>query len=46
VAAFGLAGLTLAVHATALGCGLSHLICACVLQLRDAHATPGGAAPG
>jgi hypothetical protein len=43
VAAFGLAGLTLAVHATALGCGLSHLICACVLRLRDAHATPGGA---
>ena len=43
MAAFGLAGLTLAVHATALGCGLSHLICACVLRLRDAHATPGGA---
>jgi hypothetical protein len=43
VDAFGLAGLTLAVHATALGCELSHLVCACVLRLRDAHATPGGA---
>ena len=30
VAALGLAGLTLAVHATALGGGLSHLIGACV----------------
>jgi Peptidase family M48 len=44
VAALGLAGLTLAVHATALGGGLSHLIGACVLRLRDAYATPGGAA--
>jgi hypothetical protein len=35
LAALGLAGLTLAVHATALGGGLSHLIGAC--------ATPGGA---
>jgi hypothetical protein len=43
VAALGLAGLTLAVHATALGSGLSHLIGACVLRLRDAYATPGGA---
>jgi Zn-dependent protease with chaperone function len=43
VAAIGLAGLTLAVHATALGGGLSHLIGACVLRLRDAYATPGGA---
>ena len=43
VAALGLAGLTLAVHATALGDGLSHLIGACVLRLRDAYATPGGA---
>jgi Zn-dependent protease with chaperone function len=43
VAALGLAGLTLAVHATALGGGLSHLIGACVLRLRDAYATPGGA---
>ena len=44
VAALGLAGLTLAVYATALGGGLSHLIGACVLRLRDAYATPGGAA--
>jgi Zn-dependent protease with chaperone function len=43
VAALGLAGLTLAVHATALAGGLSHLIGACVLRLRDAYATPGGA---
>jgi beta-lactamase regulating signal transducer with metallopeptidase domain len=43
VAALGLAGLTLAVHATALGGGLSNLIGACVLRLRDTYATPGGA---
>ena len=43
VAALGLAGLTLAVHATALGGGLSHLIGACVLRLRATYATPGGA---
>jgi hypothetical protein len=43
VAALGLAGLTLAVQATALGGELSHLIGACVLRLRDAYATPGGA---
>lgn len=43
VAALGLAGLTLAVHATALGAGLSHLIGACVLRLRATYATPGGA---
>lgn len=43
VAAVGLAGLTLAVHATALGGELSQLIGACVLRLRDAYATPGGA---
>ena len=43
VAALGLAGLTLAVHTTALGGGLSQLIGACVLRLRDAYATPGGA---
>ena len=43
VAAVGLAGLTLAVHATALGGGLSHLIGACVRRLRDTYATPGGA---
>jgi Zn-dependent protease with chaperone function len=43
VAALGLTGLTLAIHATALGGVLSHLIGACVLRLRDAYATPGGA---
>ena len=43
VAALGLTGLTLAVHATALGGELSQLIGACVLRLRDAYATPGGA---
>ena len=44
VAALGLAGLVLAVHATALGGDLSHLIGACVLRLRAEYATPGGAA--
>ena len=43
MAALGLAGLALAVHATALGGGLSHLIGACVLRLRATYATPGGA---
>ena len=43
LAALGLAGLTLAVHASALGAGLSDLIGACILRLRDAYATPGGA---
>jgi Zn-dependent protease with chaperone function len=43
LAAVGLAGLTLAVHATALGGGLSQLIGACVLRLRALYATPGGA---
>jgi Zn-dependent protease with chaperone function len=43
LAALGLAGLTLAVHATALGGGLSQLIGACVLRLRALYATPGGA---
>ena len=43
LAALGLAGLTLAVHATPLGGGLSHLIGACVLRLRATYATPGGA---
>jgi len=43
VAALGLAGLTLAVHATALGGALSQLIGACVLRLRATYATPGGA---
>ena len=44
IAALGLAGLTLAVHATALGGGLSQLIGACVVRLRAAYGTPGGAA--
>lgn len=44
VAALGLAGLTLTVHATALGGGLSHLIGACVIRLRETYGTPGGAA--
>jgi Zn-dependent protease with chaperone function len=39
VAAAGLAGLALAVHATALGSGLSQLIGACVIRLRDTYAT-------
>ena len=43
LAAAGLAGLTLAVHATALGGGLSQLIGACVHRLRTLYATPGGA---
>jgi Zn-dependent protease with chaperone function len=43
IVALGLAGLTLAVHATALGGGLSHLIGACVLRLRATYGTPGGA---
>src|ERR1700729_4612588 len=43
IAALGLAGLTLAVHATALGGGLSHLVGACVLRLRATYGTPGGA---
>lgn len=43
IAALGLAGLTLAVHATALGGGLSQLIGACVLRIRSLYATPGGA---
>jgi Zn-dependent protease with chaperone function len=43
VAAVGLAGLTLAVHATALSGGLSHVIGACVRRLRALYAAPGGA---
>jgi bla regulator protein blaR1 len=43
VAALGLVGVTLAVHATALGGVLSHLLGACVLRLRATYATPGGA---
>ena len=42
MAAAGLAGLALAVHAIALGSGLSQLIGACVIRLRDTYATPGG----
>jgi Zn-dependent protease with chaperone function len=43
IAALGLAGLTLAVQATALGGGLSDLIGACVHRLRATYGTPGGA---
>src|ERR1700752_578037 len=43
IAAVGLAGLTLAVNATALSGGLSHLIGACVLRLRATYGTPGRA---
>jgi len=43
VAALGLAGLTLAVHATALGSQLSSLIGVCVLRLRAEYDAPGGA---
>jgi Zn-dependent protease with chaperone function len=43
IIALGLAGLTLAVHATALGGGLSYLIGACVHRLRATYGTPGGA---
>ena len=43
LAALGLAGLTLAVHATALGGGLSDLIGACVHRLQATYGTPGGA---
>src|ERR1700689_1964695 len=44
IAALGLAGLTLAVHATALGGGLSELIGACVHRLQATYRTPGGPA--
>src|ERR1700731_369021 len=43
VAAVGLAGLPLAVHATVLGGDLSQLIGACVHRLRATYGTPGGA---
>ena len=43
IAALGLAGLTLAVHATALGGGLSDLIGACARRLQATYGTPGGA---
>jgi Zn-dependent protease with chaperone function len=39
-----LAGLTIALPGTALSSGLSHLLGACILRLRAAYATPGGAA--
>jgi Zn-dependent protease with chaperone function len=42
ITATALAGLALAVHATALGGGLSYLVGACVRRLRDTYATPGG----
>jgi hypothetical protein len=44
IAAVALAGLTLAVHATVLGGGLSDLVGACVRRLRDTYGTPGGGA--
>ena len=44
IAALGLAGLTLAVHAGAISGGLSHLIGACVRRLQATYGTPGGAA--
>lgn len=44
LAALVLAGLTLAVPATALSGGLSHMLGACVFRLRATYATPGGAA--
>ncbi len=44
IAATALAGLTLAVHATALGGGLSDVLGACVRRLRDTYSTPGGTA--
>jgi Zn-dependent protease with chaperone function len=44
IAAIALAGLTLAVHGTALGGGLSDLLGACVRRLRDTYAVPGGTA--
>jgi Zn-dependent protease with chaperone function len=39
-----LAGLTIALPGTALSSGLSHLLDACILRLRAAYVTPGGAA--
>jgi len=44
LAALFLAGLTLALADTALSIGLSHLLGACILRLRAAYVTPGGAA--
>jgi Zn-dependent protease with chaperone function len=39
-----LAGLTVALPGTALSSGLSHLLGACIVRLRAAYLTPGGAA--
>lgn len=39
-----LAGLTVALPGTALSNGLSHLVGACIVRLRAAYVTPGGAA--
>jgi bla regulator protein blaR1 len=39
-----LAGLTVALPGTALSSGLSHLLGACIVRLRAAYVTPGGAA--
>ncbi len=43
IVAVALAGLTLALHTSALGGGLSRLIGACVVRLRAEYGTPGGA---
>ena len=43
VVAVALAGLTLALHTSTLGGGLSRIIGACVIRLRAAYETPGGA---
>jgi len=44
LAALFLAGLTVALPATALSSGLSDLLDACIVRLRAAYVTPGGAA--
>lgn len=44
IVAIALAGLTLAVHGTVLGGGLSDLIGACIRRLRGSYAAPGGTA--
>jgi Zn-dependent protease with chaperone function len=44
LAALFLAGLTVALPATVLSTGLSELLGACILRLRAAYGTPGGAA--
>ena len=46
IAALALVGLTLAVHATALGGALSQLIGACVLRLRPRPGRPAWPEPG